>query len=62
LFASSKKSIIVISNSAERVCNDRLSAVNTDGAPFVTIHSTPDARVEDPRALLQLMEALLSAD
>jgi hypothetical protein len=36
--------------------------VNADGAPFVTIHSTPDAHVEDPRALLQLIEALLGAD
>jgi hypothetical protein len=73
LFASSKRPIIVLSNSAERaafycswseftVRNDRLSVVNADGAPFVTIHPTPDAHVEDPRALLQLIEALLSAD
>jgi hypothetical protein len=38
------------------------SVLNAGGVPIVTIHSTPNAHVEDPRALLQLIEALLSAD
>jgi hypothetical protein len=38
------------------------SAVNADGVLFVTLHSTPNAHVEYPRALIELIEALLSAD